>query len=369
MRLLNIVKHRFLIVALVVWAALGMAGLAQAPERVTVTILATSDLHGHIYPYDYYTGKPANLGLAKVATILKQIREKKPEALLVDCGDTIQGSPLVSVHAQQVAAHDPKAGPNPMMLAMNVMDYDGMVVGNHEFNYGPEVMLKAMKDAHFEWLSANVPPAVNATEALGMRNKAHSQVFDSLLDRTFEPLIVEDVHGVTVAIIGVTTPAVPSWERPENIEMYRFEPLVASLREWVRHAREIRKADVVIVAAHSGLERSLEDAQPFPSQIPGENAVYQIAMAVPGIDCIVYGHTHQELAGRRVNGVILAQPKFWGQSVAEMNIVVERASRTDPWKVVEKNSRVIPVTEKTEADAEILEMTEEIGRASCRERV
>jgi len=350
---------------LLVWASLSLVPFCvAAAERVTVTVLATSDLHGHIYPFDYYANQPANRGLAKIATLIKQVRKDKPETLLVDCGDTIEGSPLAQVHARHVRGKDPQAGPDPMMLVMNALEYDAMAVGNHEFNFGMDVLMKAMKDARFDWLSANVTPAATATEALGIRNKQYGNVYESLKDRTFTPMIVEDVKGVTVAIIGLTTPAVPNWERPEHIESYRFEPVVPALREWVKHAREVRKADVVIVAAHLGLERSLEDATPFQGQLPGENGVYQLAMAVPGIDAIIFGHTHQELSGRSVNGVILAQPKNWGQSLAKVDIVVERESKDAPWKVVEKNSHTLPVTDQTAADPEILAMAEAYHRAA-----
>ena len=273
--------RRFLLVFLLFVSPLWSA------ERTTVTILATTDLHGHIFPFDYYGNRPANVGLAKAATIIRRIRKEKPHALLIDCGDTIEGSPLVYLHAHQVLAKDPKAGPNPMMLAMNELDYDAMVVGNHEFNFGMEVLLRAKKDAQFEWLSANVTAAATAEEALALRKKDVESAFRSVEQRVFTPMIVEEVDGVSVAIIGLTTPAVPNWERPENIESYRFEPPVEAAREWVRYARGNRHADVVVVAAHLGLERDLDTAQPFPDQLPKENAVYQIAQAVPGIDGII----------------------------------------------------------------------------------
>ncbi len=332
-------------------------------ERATVTIVATSDLHGHIFPLDYATNRPANLGLAKAATIIRQIRKEKPHALLIDCGDTIEGSPLAYLYARQLRAHDPQAGPNPMMLAMNDLDYDAMVVGNHEFNYGMDVMLKAKTEAQFEWLSANITPAATAEEAMAVRNKNYTGAAQSVEKRVFTPMIVEEVDGVSVAIIGLTTPAIPNWERPEHIETYRFEPPLAAAKEWITYAREVRHADVVILATHLGLERSLDNAQLFPGQLPGENAVYQLAQAAPGIDGIVFGHTHQELAGRSLNDVILVQPKFWGQSVAELELTVERDG-DGPWKVVGKKSRVIPVTDQVAANPEILRITESYQAAA-----
>src|SRR5687767_501181 len=115
-----------------------------APERVQITILGTTDLHGNINPIDYYTNKPDNRGLAKVATLVKRIRKEHPNVLLVDSGDTIQGSPLASFHSRK--NNQP---PNPMMLAMNSLSYDAMAVGNHEYNFGLKVLEKARAEANF----------------------------------------------------------------------------------------------------------------------------------------------------------------------------------------------------------------------------
>jgi 2',3'-cyclic-nucleotide 2'-phosphodiesterase / 3'-nucleotidase len=385
--LLTVVLGSLLLSSLAAGLAVGLAAgpapkarakPAAGPERVALTILATSDLHGYMMPFDYYANRPANRGLAKVATIVRKIRKQHPDALLIDCGDTIQGSPMEDLHSHQVqaylAAHKddkrpaspdrsaPRAaddpGPDPMIAAMNALDYDAMVVGNHEFNFGLDTMLRAKKEAEFPWISANVTAAANAQEAMAIHNKDYNSAYNMLEERVMVPLIVNVINGVTVAVIGLTTPAVSSFEQPDNISAYRFEGAVASAREWVKYARERRQADVVIVAAHLGLERGIDDPTPFPSQLPGENAVYEIAQKVPGIDAIVFGHTHQEMAGKSVNGVILAQPKFWGQSVAQVTITLERAESAgpdnpNPWKVVAKASEVIPVTSLVTSDREV----------------
>jgi 2',3'-cyclic-nucleotide 2'-phosphodiesterase/3'-nucleotidase len=334
------------------------AAAASGAERTTVIILATTDVHGYILPYDDFLQQPAARGLAKVATIVKQIRKENPHALLIDCGDTIEGSPLAALYAAQLRRGDPQAGPNPVILAMNEMEYDAMVVGNHEFNYGMPVLLRAKKESQFPWLSANIIPLANAVEALAVQKREFSKAQATIEERVFEPMIVEDVEGVTVAILGLTTPVIPNWERAEHIEGYRFESAVDSAKEWVRYARQNRKADVVVVAAHLGLERSLDTGEPSPSQLPGENAVEEIARTVPGIDAIIYGHTHQEMAGKAIHGVTLAQAKNWAQSLAEVTITLERANDEAPWKVVEKKSRVIAVTDAIEPDAAVLKAVE-----------
>ncbi|GEM_PF-167110 len=367
-------RRRFFL-AVAALAAVVCLGAARhtATERAAVTILATSDLHGYLAPFDYYANRPANRGLAKVATIVRGVRKDQPDAMLIDCGDTIQGSPMEDLHSHAVQkflakrADGPQPGPepapDPMIAAMNALDYDAMVVGNHEFNFGLDTMLRAKRESEFPWLGANVTAAANADEALAIQKRDFKSAHDSLEERVMIPLIVNEVNGVTVAVIGLTTPVIPSFELPENVSAYRFENALASAKEWVKYARERRQADIVIIAAHMGLERGLDDPTPFPSQLPGENQIYEIAQKVPGIDAIVFGHTHQELAGKSVNGVLLAQPKFWGQSVARLTINMERpeaagADAPGPWKLVDKKSEVIPVTGVTASDKEI----EEIGK-------
>ncbi len=323
-----------------------------ASERASVNIVATADLHGYLLPFDYYANRPAARGLAKAATIIRRLRQDDSEALLVDCGDAIQGSPLVDFYARKHA----DGAVHPMAAAMNELDYDDMAVGNHEFTLGLESLLQARKDATFPWIAANVIASANANEAIALRNKNFEAAYKSVEERTFLPLTVEEAHGVSVAIIGLTTAVTPNVERPENTEAYRFEPAIDAAREWVRYARQVRHADVVIIAAHLGLERTLDHPAPLPGQMEGENQIYEIAERVPGIDGIIFGHTHQELAGKSVNGVILLQPKFWGQSVGRMTITVERPSDVLPWKVVAKTSETIPVTSLTEADPKIVKI-------------
>src|SRR5213596_2652927 len=144
---------------------LACACLSLSAERVKLTVLATTDLHGNMYPVDYYNDdKPANRGLVKIATLIRAARAANPNNLLVDCGDTIQGTPLEYVYQTFVRtghlplkltfpgepfAHD------PMMLAMNALGYDAMTLGNHEFNFGLKNLDRARSEAKFPWLSAN----------------------------------------------------------------------------------------------------------------------------------------------------------------------------------------------------------------------
>ena len=123
--------------ALLVFVIAGFPGQTTAQSRVHITILGTTDLHGNIYPVDYYTNKPDNRGLAKVATLIKRARKENQNLVLVDSGDTIQGTPLAYYHNKKN-----NKPPNPMMLVMNSLSYDVMAVGNHEYNFGLRVLGK-----------------------------------------------------------------------------------------------------------------------------------------------------------------------------------------------------------------------------------
>ncbi len=310
-----------------------VAAAAVLPaERVTVTLLATTDLHGNLYPYDYYTAAPAERGLAKIATLVREIRRETANIILIDCGDTIQGTPLESLHQAFVRtgrlplglkAPSGGPGPDPMMLAMNAMGYRAMVLGNHEFNFGLKNLERARGDARFPWLSANTSGAPPG-------------------GRLFQPYIVETVAGVRVAIFGITTPSIPSWEQPENYRGLTFRPGVDAARDTVRQLRERERPDVIVAAVHAGLGEG------------GENMVSAIAERVGGIDAIVYGHSHQRQAGMRIGGVLVVQPQHWGASLARLDFDLQRDGGA--WRLAEKRSRLIPVTAEVAADHEVLSL-------------
>jgi 2',3'-cyclic-nucleotide 2'-phosphodiesterase (5'-nucleotidase family) len=162
------------------------------------------------------------------------------------------------------------------------------------------------------------------------------------------------VGGVRVALLGLVTPAIPYWEPPENRAGYEFRDLVETARRYVPELR--RKADLVIVLAHSGLGRHPESGEPVAGH-PGEDRVWDLAEEVPGIDAIVFGHTHEELAGKEVNGALLVQPRSWARSVAQIDFVLERTEQG--WRVAERSSRLVPMDASIPADEKILDLTRE----------
>jgi 2',3'-cyclic-nucleotide 2'-phosphodiesterase/3'-nucleotidase len=313
---------------LLVLAALA-APLGRA-ERVQVTLLSTTDLHGNLFPVDYGRDRPAELGLAKVATLIRDIRREVPDAVLLDCGDTIQGTPLAYHHARLL--NDPV---DPMMLAMNALGFVSMTIGNHEFNFGLPVLQKARREAVFPWLSANT-----------LRDGTEEPAFPAFLIRT--------VRGVRVGILGITTPGIPNWETPPHYAGLSFADPVASARRWTAHLRDEQGVDLVVAAVHMGIEENLATGAPTPGQLPSENAALAIARQVPGVDVIFMGHTHRSVPSLMVGDVLLAQAGRWGDRLARVDVYLDRPEASARWRVAAKSAVALPVTAATAADPEIL---------------
>lgn len=316
--------------------ALVLVGRSFAPERVQITILGTTDLHGNILPVDYYTNKPDNRGLAKVATLIRRIRKEHPNVVLIDSGDTIQGSPLESFHSRKN-----NAPPDPMMLGMSSLDYDAMTVGNHEYNFGLKVLEKARSEAKFPWLSANTYDTKT--------QKPH-----------YKPYIVKELAGVRIGILGLTTPGVPNWDNPPNYAGLEFHEPVSEARKWVAILREQEKADVVVVAMHMGLAEDLRTGEINPGQVPHENEAIAIAKEVPGIDLIFMGHTHRDVPSLYLNGVLLTQANHWGRHLARADLYLQKAG--SGWRVYAKAARTIATDDRVEPDLEVIKIAEPYDR-------
>ena len=321
---------------LVILLSLVLVGRSFAPDRVQITILGTTDLHGNINPIDYYTNKPDNRGLAKVATLIKRVRREHPNVLLVDSGDTIQGSPLASFHSRK--NNQP---PDPMMLVMSSLNYDAMAVGNHEYNFGLKVLEKARGEANFPWLSANT--------------------YDKSTGKThYKPYIVKEVAGVRVGILGLTTPGVPNWDNPANYAGLEFHEPVSEARKWVPVMRNDEKADVVIVAMHMGLGEDLRTGEASPGQVPHENEAVTIAKEVPGVDVIFMGHTHREVPSLYINGVLLTQANHWGRHLARADVYLQKTPTG--WRVYAKSARTLPTDDRVEPDPSVVALAEPYDR-------
>src|SRR6476660_1574970 len=336
-------SRQYLLATLIVIATLILAtlptsvsGQRPASKRVHVVVLGTTDQHGNLFPIDYYTNKADNRGLAKLSTLIKQVRSENDNVMLIDSGDTIQGTPLEYYHNKKN-----NTPPDPMMLAMNALAYDAMTVGNHEYNFGLKVLEKARSEAKFPWLSAN-------TYDKG-KNQPH-----------YKPYIVKEVAGVKIGVLGLTTPGIPNWDNPPNYAGLEFHNPVLEAKKWVPILRTKEKVDLVVIAMHMGLEEDLRTGQKSPGQVPDENEAITIANEVPGIDLIFMGHTHRDVPSLYINGVLLTQANAWGRHLARADVYLQKSETG--WHVYAKAARTIPSEDRIEPDPAVVKLAEPYDR-------
>lgn len=247
--------------------------------RCTVTVLATSDLHLHLCPWDYYADRPApGEGLASVAGHIRALRRTFPNALLVDNGDFLQGTALGEALAD---ARPPGPGhPHPMVEALNVLEYDAVALGNHDFNYGLGFLGDALAGARFPVLCANLRRIDGGPMLWGGW---------TLLDRK---VLCTDgrERSVRLGLVGFVPPQVMIWDHAHLNGRAQVEGIVAAANRVVPQI-VAAGADVVVALCHSGIGTMDAGAEP-----EAENAALALS-AVPGIDAVVAGHSHQVFPG------------------------------------------------------------------------
>lgn len=300
---------------IVVAGLLCVVAACNSPEaQVSLTILGTTDVHGHLLPYDYATGTRTENSLAQVATLIDSVRQATPHVILVDSGDLIQGTPL---NEYQVRVDmDPV---HPAIAAMNLLAYDASVLGNHEFNYGVPYLEQAIAGSTAPFLAANI--YVDGTDEL-----------------RFPPYRIVERGGLRVGVLGLTTPGVTIWDRANVGGQLRFDDVVESARRWLAELAE-EDPDLVVVVAHAGLGpgSSYEEGV----GVPEENALARLAVEVPGIDVIFAGHTAEAIAGERVGGSLILQAGVHANHLAVAELTVRRTA--DGVEVM-STGRTIPTT-------------------------
>jgi 2',3'-cyclic-nucleotide 2'-phosphodiesterase/3'-nucleotidase len=272
-------------------------------------VAATTDVHAYVRGWDYYGNRPDTVrGLTRVATIVDSLRRVSTELpVLVDAGDMLQGSPVA-----YVAARIDTMMPNPVMLAMNAMQYTAAAVGNHEFNYGLPALERAIRQSTFPLLAANV--------------------FTAEGKHRFQGWAVATRNGVKIAIVGATTPGSMVWDRDNLSGRLVVRDIIPAVRDAVREAREAGAA-VVVAVVHSGLDEP-SSYDTVSTGLPSENVAARLAREVPDIDLLVYGHSHKEMADTVIGKTLLMQPKNWATSVAIAHLSVQR--QNGRWRVTAK---------------------------------
>ena len=235
------------------------AALAAETGETHITIIGTSDTHGNIWGYSYEDMKESTGdGLARVSTYVNQVRAENPNTILVDAGDTIQGTIMTDdLYSKDTANH-------PVPTALNYMKYDAWTLGNHEFNFGVDKLQSIIDQADMPVLAANI-------------KNADGSYF------TGAGYTIVERGGVNVAIIGVDTPNIPRWDgTKQGVDQLTFEPMADAVAECIKEIGD--KADVIMVSAHAGLEAEYST--------DGSDAAKTILEKCPEVDVLQMGHTH-----------------------------------------------------------------------------
>jgi 2',3'-cyclic-nucleotide 2'-phosphodiesterase/3'-nucleotidase len=318
-------------------AAALLAGGAAA-QTLKLRILETTDLHMNLLGYDYYQDKVVEeYGLERTATLIKAARAEAKNSLLFDNGDLLQGSPL----GDYMARIKPLAPGqlHPAFKVMNALGYDAANVGNHEFNYGLPFLSRALMGAAFPYVNANVDKDEAGSPPAFQRYV--------ILERQFTDE-AGGTHTLKIGVTGFVPPQIMQWDQQHLAGRVKARDIPQTARELVPQMKAAG-ADVVVLIAHSGFERG-------ETVFFAENTVARLA-EVPGVNAILFGHSHGEFPGRffnshakvdlargTINGVPATMPGFWGNHLGVIDLVLEK--RDGAWQVAQSRGEIRPVHDR-----------------------
>ncbi|WP_188013331.1 bifunctional 2',3'-cyclic-nucleotide 2'-phosphodiesterase/3'-nucleotidase [Photobacterium damselae] len=311
---------------------LAIAGPATA-ETIKLRILETTDIHTNVMDYDYYKDKPTEkTGLVRTATLVEKARDEVPNAILVDNGDLLQGSPM----GDYMAAKGIKKGEvHPVYKVMNQLDYEVGNIGNHEFNYGLDFLKTSLEGATFPYVNANVYDL-----------KTGKNLFTPYLIKTHTFTDTDGkAHQIKVGYIGFVPPQIMVWDK-KNLEGKVEAKDIKQTAEKFIPQMKAEGADIIIAIPHSGVSAD-------PYKVMAENSVYYLTQ-VKGIDAIAFGHSHAVFPGKdfaklpgadikkgTINGIPAVMPGRWGDHVGVMDLVLNKQG--DSWKVIDAQTEARPI--------------------------
>ena len=288
----------------------GAVAWAAAGDTMTVTILGTSDVHGRFMPWNYATDREDRSGsMVQLSTMIRQIRAENPNTILVDCGDAIQDNSVEQFNTGKA---------QPMVVAMNRMGYDVWNMGNHEFNFGLDVLRHVTKQFRGQVLCGNV-------------------YWDS--GKRFMPATaVVKRGGIRVGIIGMDTPMIAEFEKNSD---HLKGVVVKNPKDETRKAiAELNgKADVLVGVMHMGVDNE--------NDIP-DTGVTDIAAACPELAAIVAGHMHRNVSGKTIHGVLVSEPYKYGQALTRIDLTFQKENGR--FVLTDKKAQTLPVG-KASSDA------------------
>jgi 2',3'-cyclic-nucleotide 2'-phosphodiesterase/3'-nucleotidase len=315
-----------------------------AANQAHLRLMETTDLHVHVFPYDYYGDRPTDtVGLARTASIIKDIRAESVNSMLVDNGDFLQGNPMGDYIAYERGMKE--GDMHPVITAMNTLGYEASTLGNHEFNYGLDFLMKSLAGAAFPVVSANVIKEMGANP---QTDKTLVKPY-VILDKTLKDGSGSE-HAIKIGLIGFVPPQIMNWDRRHLEGKVSTRDIVATAEAYVPEMKEAG-ADIIIALSHSGLG----SAQHTDGM---ENASVPLAQ-VNGIDALMTGHSHLVFPGEKftdfagvdaVKGTIHGKPAamggFWGSHLGVIDLMLEKSG--NEWRVITSATEARPIYKRGE---------------------
>ncbi|MGJ8616752.1 MAG: bifunctional 2',3'-cyclic-nucleotide 2'-phosphodiesterase/3'-nucleotidase [Sulfitobacter sp.] len=326
-----------------------------ATNQAHLRIMETTDLHVHVFPYDYYADKPRDtVGLARTAAIIEDIRAEATNALLLDNGDFLQGNPMGDYIAYERGMKD--GDMHPVISAMNTLGFDASTLGNHEFNYGLDFLMKSLNGAAFPVVSANV------VKEMGSDPTKDTTLLKPyvILDHTVKDGASNN-HEIKIGLIGFVPPQIMNWDRRHLEGKVQTRDILATARAYVPQMKEAG-ADIIIALSHSGIGAADETDLM-------ENASVPLA-AVEGIDAILTGHSHLvfpsgtyadyaavDADAGTIHGKPATMGGFWGSHLGLIDLMLENDGGT--WRIASHAAEARPISKRNE-DRSITPLVESV---------
>ena len=315
--------------------ALLISGTVNA-ATVDLRVMETSDIHSNLIDFDYFKDKPTDqFGLVRTAALIKAAKGEVTNAVLVDNGDLIQGSPLADYMVSK-GLNDGEA--HPAHKLMNTMGYTVGNFGNHEFNFGLDYLQKAIAGADFPYVNANI-------------------IDEKTGKNLFTPYIIVDTpvkdrdgkeHVIKIGYIGFVPPQILIWDKANLEGKVRVNDITETAKKFVPQMKA-EGADLIVAIPHSGFSQE-------PYKAMAENSVYYLS-EVPGINAIMFGHSHGVFPGKdfadikgvnieqgTVNGIPAVMPGQWGDHLGVVDLVLNNDDGA--WKVADAKAQARPIYDK-----------------------
>jgi 5'-nucleotidase / UDP-sugar diphosphatase len=301
---------------------LASAAAALEPDTVCISILHTTDLHGHILPTTDYDGTAGRGGFARCVTQIRRWRRQNPNSILIDVGDVYQGTDVSLRNKGEL-----------MIDLFNHFKYDAWVIGNHEFDWGIEAFNNALQKSAMPVLGANT--TFDGKPAGSLSDSQHSFA-------KIQPFIVKEIAGIKVAIIGITTPGMSFWLPREFTVGLDFQRPVEPVRRAIAKANS-EGAEAIVLTGHMGLK-------PRTGGDDFANTVMALTSEFPDVAVFIAGHTHQAIPSRLTNRVLFTQADHFGIHVGRVDLFFDRNSK----KLLRREAICEPMDNRFDPDHVVL---------------